>query len=164
MLRWLALALILAGVVFWVHPERSVDALISPDSEEYVVASHYLATEGRYVIALDGELHPPRYPPGLPLLLAAAHLIRGEPRPENGFFVVWTCALGTVLLVFAGGRLLDSRTGVLAALLLATSLVFAWYAKVILAEVPLALIHAAALLLFLRGVERTGFRCCSPGW
>jgi hypothetical protein len=74
------------------------------------------------------------YPPGYPMLMAAAQAVAGE---RAAFAVVPLCAAGTVFLVFLIGRqLAGPAAGLLAAALLACSPIFLFQAFQPMSDVP----------------------------
>ena len=87
----------------------------------------------------------PTYPPGLPLLMAAARLMAGEWAP---YFVVPAFAALGVLCAYAIGARWHSRTaGLAGAVLAATSPVFLFEVVQPMSDVPAASLWALAVLL-----------------
>ena len=92
----------------------------------------------------------PVYPPGLPMLLAAAKSIGGQ---RALFVVVPICAGVLVLATYGiGRRLAGGPVGLGAAWLVATSPVVIGYSLVVMTDIPVAAAWAGALF-FLRGAS-----------
>lgn len=110
-----------------------------------------------FICAPDGRGFVPSYPPGLPLLIAAAAPIAGWDNAAN-VVMVFHALLG-VLLVFALGRELGlSRPGAaVGALIVAVSPVYVFMALLAMSDVPALVWTTAAVLFAWRSREK-------PAW
>jgi hypothetical protein len=98
-----------------------------------------------YDAAPEGHAIVPAYPPGLPLLMAAAQIAGGA---CAAYFVVPLAAGAAVWFCYVLGRRARSpAAGAMAALLLACSPVFVYQALVPMSDVPAAACWTAALAL-----------------
>ena len=101
-----------------------------------------------YKAARAGHAIVPTYSPGLPMMMAAAAAIAGDCAP---YYVVPVVAAAAVWITFLLGRRSSSTlTGVLAALLLASSPIFLYQSALPMSDVPTAAFWTAALLFALR--------------
>ncbi|HSR50159.1 MAG TPA: hypothetical protein VLV83_04980 [Acidobacteriota bacterium] len=114
-----------------------------PDAPEYLDGALSLVREGQYVIHLAGQEHPPRYPFGFSLAVAAAYTL-GADALTAPYRVNQACGLLLLLTVFwilhRRGRALE---GGLAALLLSSLPAF-----VILCRSPMSEPLGALVLLW----------------
>ena len=100
---------------------------------------------------VPGEVVP-TYPPGLPLMMAAASLIDQESGP---YLIVPILAGLAVFCTYLIGTYLHSRTaGVFAAALLCTSPIFLFQAVQPMSDVPATALWSLALVLALRRTRR----------
>ncbi len=67
----LILLLGISAISLFVPAYTASNLGIVPDSVEYATAAWRLVNEGRYVITINGEAYPPRYPPGFALVALA---------------------------------------------------------------------------------------------
>ena len=106
--------------------------------------------EGRYVS---------KYPPGLPLVLAAAHRVGGV----GALFWVGLgfMGLGLVLIQEVGRRLVDDLTGWVAAWLLGTNVVYLRFANSVMSDLPAAVWGLAGLACVVVG--RGGWSSLASG-
>lgn len=96
-----------------------------------------------FVPSLDGRSVVPEFPPGLPILLAAARLAAG---PDAVFWVPWLCQIGLVAAVFVLARTrYGTLTAGLAAVLMAAHPVAAAYAMQAMSDVPATLATVVAV-------------------
>ena len=70
---FLALALIAAAARLYRPAFGASDLYVTPDSGEYAVGAHRLATLGRYDLEIERIAYPPRYPPWFSLCLSPAY-------------------------------------------------------------------------------------------
>lgn len=96
----------------------------------------------------DGTAIVPTYPPGFPLLMAAAQWLGGA---AAGYLVVPVAgALAVIATFLLGRRLDDTRTGLLAAVLLACSPALLFHVCLPMSDVPATAAWSLAILLALR--------------
>jgi len=100
-----------------------------------------------FIPSLDGRSIVPEFPPGLPIMLAAARLVAG---PGAVYWVAWFCEIALVVAVFAMAReRYGMLTAGLAAVLTAAHPVVAAYSMQTMSDVPATLatviaVHALA--------------------
>jgi len=132
----LALVVVVAATVRWSPPPTVADLRPRPDALEYEEAARSLAAGRGYVLEIDGQTYPPRYPPGFPLLMAPVLAVAGD-APGTGIWVVWASALVAVggtawLATLAAGPI----AGVAAALLLALLPMHVSWSRAVMSDVP----------------------------
>ncbi|MFN8601737.1 MAG: glycosyltransferase family 39 protein [Candidatus Binatia bacterium] len=128
--------LALAAALVRTSPADVADLRPRPDALEYEEAARSLAEGRGYRLWIAGDAFPPRYPPGMSLLIAAALPIVGD-APGSGIHVV----LASVLAAVAGTFVLARRAAGLAAavaagLLVATSRLHVLWAQAVMSDVP----------------------------
>ena len=124
---------------------------VVPDSVEYALAGHRLATEGRYAIVVAGRDLPPRYPPWFSLLVAVPAYVVLGPEPGNAIFPVTALAVCGVLIAFALGRRIGGAWGgALAALAVLSLPDYRLCGRVFLTDVPATVLLIAAGVVYLR--------------
>lgn len=101
-----------------------------------------------YKAARAGHAIVPTYSPGLPMMMAVAAAIAGDCAP---YYVVPAVAAAAVWITFLLGRRSSSTlTGMLSALLLASSPIFLYQSALPMSDVPSAAFWTAALFFALR--------------
>lgn len=125
-----------AAVLRWTSPADVADLRPRPDALEYEEAARSLAEGRGYRVWIAGDAYPPRYPPGMSLLIAATLPLVGD-APGSGIRVVLASALAAI----AGTFVLARRTGglaaaVVAALLVATSRLHVLWSQTVMSDVP----------------------------
>jgi len=96
-----------------------------------------------FIPSLDGRSIVPEFPPGLPLLFAAARLAAG---PAAVFWVAWLCEIGLVVATFAMARArYGPLTAWIAALLTVAHPVVAAYSMQAMSDVPATLATVVAV-------------------
>jgi len=131
-LRWdLFLLLLLGGHLIWLF-SHFLPITVGPDAGGLFVQARLLATElttgfrpespmqflgTHWMETLDGDFHS-RYPPGFPLLMAAAYALGGPRAPFYLNPILATCVVGLTYLV--GRRLMGKGMAFWAASLVAT--------------------------------------------
>lgn len=156
--RILAFLVLLTAFV-WLYRDPFFAANLEPvpDATEYAVSAQHIALWGKFEIVINGHPHPPRYAPWFPLLLLSPVYLLMPNNLGAGIFSVLLCALVSVYLAYLLGRRLGGETGgVLAALLLLSSLSFLHAARAIMSDVPTLMCGLLAALLFVnfKAVER----------
>ncbi|MBM4247584.1 MAG: hypothetical protein FJ148_27985 [Deltaproteobacteria bacterium] len=128
--------LALATALRWTSPADVPDLRPRPDALEYEEAARSLAEGRGYRLWIGGDAYPPRYPPGMSLLLAAATPLTGT-APGSGVRVVLLCALagiaGTFVLTRSAG---GNATGLAAALVVAVSPLHVLWSRAVISDVP----------------------------
>lgn len=96
-----------------------------------------------FIPASDGRSIIPEFPPGLPILLAAARLVAG---PDAVYWVAWLCEIALVGVIFAMAReRYGTLTAGLAAALIAAHPVVAAYSMQTMSDVPATLATVVAV-------------------
>ena len=96
-----------------------------------------------FIPSLDGRSIIPEFPPGLPILLAAARLLAG---PDAVYWVSWLCEVALVSVMFAMAReRYGTLTAGLTAVLIAAHPVVAAYSMQTMSDVPATLATAVAV-------------------
>jgi hypothetical protein len=153
-----ALLLLTAFVWLWQHP-GTVANLLPFDATEYAVSAQNLALFGKFQIIINGEAHPPRYPPWFPLLLLAPVYVVVRDNLAAGIFGVLGCALASVWLTYRLGKEIGGETGgILSALLLLFgNASFRENSGIIMSDLPAQTAGLAAAWVFLKlqSAERT---------
>ncbi len=134
-LEWTAVFCILLAYVLFLAA-RFEPAIVSPDANGYWAQGSLIAQQGKtwftpesppqyngmHWLVVDGDRYFSRYPPGLPLLVAAVYKLAG---PDAGILVNPALALLSILGMWIVGRLLFGKGwGVGAMLLLACNPMF----------------------------------------
>jgi len=155
--RWapaaLLAVLVLGAWLRWTPREAAADLRPWPDALEYEATAQSLLEGRGYLLWIGDAAFPPRYPPGLPLLIASATPVVGT-EPGSGVRVVLACALvaiaGTYALAHAAA---GPAAGVVAALVVATSPLHAFWSTAVMSDVP-ASAAAAWLAAWLLSIVR----------
>ncbi|MGH9870110.1 MAG: ArnT family glycosyltransferase, partial [Candidatus Polarisedimenticolia bacterium] len=126
----------------------------SPDEPRYAEVARQMAVRGDYLLpSLNGTVYGEK-PPLFFWLGMAAGWLPGIPAAAGVRLVSVLAALGTLLLVFhLGRRLGDARGGWLAALVMATSAMFALHATTGVIDATLTLLVTAAIAVGLKARE-----------
>jgi len=151
----LALVLVVAATVRWSPPPTVADLRPRPDALEYEEAARSLAAGRGYVLEIDGQAYPPRYPPGFPLMMAPVLAVAGD-APGTGVWVVWASALVAVagtawLATLAAGPL----AGVAAALVLALLPMHVSWSRAVMSDVPASAVVVVAAAWATAALGRT---------
>jgi 4-amino-4-deoxy-L-arabinose transferase-like glycosyltransferase len=148
-LLW-ALILIVSAAVLYCPPHLAANLDILPDSVEYAVGAQRFATLGHFNIALNGVVHPSRYPPWFPVLILSP-LYRLFPSEIGiGIWAVFASDLLAVASAYAIGRRLAAEWGgVAAALALLVFLHYSWVSREIMSDIPFMSAGLAGAWLFL---------------
>ncbi len=148
----------LAGVLRWHGFDAGLDLRPRADALEYALGAESLASGQGYTIKVDGDLYPPRYPPGNSWIAAPWVPWLGD-GARAVVFSNWlwsTIAVG--LLAFAARRALGDRVAVAAGLAMALAPLAISSSGRAMSEGPS---QAAACLCLVMGLQalRTG-----AGW
>ena len=96
-----------------------------------------------FIPSLDGRSIVPEFPPGLPIIFAAARLAAG---PEAVYWVAWLCEIALVAALFAMARArYGTLTGWVAAVLTVAHPVVSAYAMQAMSDVPATLATVVAV-------------------
>jgi 4-amino-4-deoxy-L-arabinose transferase-like glycosyltransferase len=148
----LAIVLLAAGAVRWTPPSVVADLQPWPDAREYEEAGRRLAAGEGYIISVEGDPYPPRYPPGLSLLLVP--FLCADASSGAGIRGVFVAALVALVGVAVVGHLVGGGSGAVAAtLVLAASPLHVRWSRAVMSDVPASAVVAvlgAAMLLALR--------------
>jgi hypothetical protein len=140
--------------VFLVEP-RPLAEQPFPDAQELSDAAHQLANGNGYVTyTYHNERHPPRSPPGFPLLLTPFAAFGGEFPSNVQFGAKFFTALYVLFAVFAGWRV----GGWLAAALVAAIIGFSPFARVFGSLVMSDAFAAGVTALFIPLLHRPSMR------
>ena len=140
-----AVALVLVAVAIAAHlrfvdPSEVADLKPRPDALEYEEAARSIVRGDGYWLGIGEAKYPPRYPPGMSLLVAASSPAFGVARGA-GVRTVLACALLTVLVAAAlAWRLGGGWPAAAAALLLAIAPLHVVWSKHVMSDVPSALL------------------------
>lgn len=137
-LRALALAAVLALALGlrWTTLAQVEDLRPWPDALEYEEAARSLIEGRGYLLWRADDAYPPRYPPGLSLLIAASLPFVGSAL-GSGIWVVLASALAAVAGAHALGRAVAGFwCGLVAALLVATSPLHVQWSRAVMSDVP----------------------------
>jgi len=115
-----------------------------PDALEYAEVAAALARGDGFVYPLEGAAMPPRYPPGAPLALAPATVVRGG-RDAWIAAAVWS-ALAVVLCAVLGGLAAGRLGAAVAAAVAITSPLSVAYGGLAMSEGPVQALVAVALI------------------
>ena len=128
--------LLVAGLLRWTTPDRAADLRPWPDALEYEEAARSLNAGRGYLLWIGSDAYPPRYPPGMSLLIAATMPILGRDAGV-GIFVVLAGALAAVAGAYAAGAAAGGFVcGVVAALLLAIAPLHVQWSRAVMSDVP----------------------------
>jgi 4-amino-4-deoxy-L-arabinose transferase-like glycosyltransferase len=137
---WAAVAL-LAVLAFGAYHRLTPRSLVQdlrpwPDAIEYEEAAVNLADGRGYLLWIADRAYPPRYAPGLSVLIAASLPLVGT-APGCGIWVVLGTALAAIAGTYVLARLAAGRAaGVVAALLVATSPLHVAWSRAVMSDVP----------------------------
>lgn len=132
----LGAVLVLALMLRWTERAQVEDLRPWPDAIEYEEAARSLVEGRGYLLWVGAEAYPPRYPPGMSLLIAASLPLVGS-APGAGIWVVLVSALATVAGTYALGRAVAGfACGLIAALLVATSPLHVQWSRAVMSDVP----------------------------
>lgn len=132
LLAVLALALLLRHTT----AEQVEDLRPWPDAIEYEEAARSLAEGRGYLLWMGGDAYPPRYPPGLSVLIAASLPLVGDDLGA-GIWVVLASALAAVAGTYLLGRsVAGPACGLVAALLVAVSPLHVQWSQAVMSDVP----------------------------
>ncbi len=147
----LILLLGISAISLFVPAYTASNLGIVPDSVEYATAAWRLVNEGRYVITINGEAYPPRYPPGFALVaLAPAYLLFG-PNPGNAIFGIFFWSLAGIAAAFAVGRRIGGLPGgLMAGAVLALLPSYRHYNQVVMSDGTCAAAILVLLLVYLQ--------------
>jgi len=107
-----------------------------PDAIEYEEAARSLAEGRGYLLWMGGDAFPPRYPPGLSVLIAASLPLVGDDLGA-GIWVVLASALAAVAGTYLLGRVVAGvACGLVAALLIAISPLHVQWSRAVMSDVP----------------------------
>jgi hypothetical protein len=150
----LAATVLLGLYLRFVRPEQVADLKPRPDALEYAEGARSLSRGDGYWLEIEGARYPPRYPPGLPLLLAAARPLVGG-RAAAGIRVVLAAAILGILASWAlAGDAGGPVAGLAAALLVTASPLHVQWSTALMSDVPAATVAALLGLWSLRVVAR----------
>lgn len=146
-----ALVVLLAARRLYRAPYDASDLRITPDEIEYAVSAHRVATLGSYSLEIDGRAVAPHSTPWFAtFVLAPAYLIAPE-EIGNGIWPVLLFAIaGVVLLQRVGERIAGPLAGAVAALAVLAMPGYSFSARLIMTDMPAAVVGFATLLLYLR--------------
>ncbi len=141
------------------HPFSSFHPL--PDAIEYAVGASRLAAGERFDLVIDGVTIPSRYPPGFPLLIAAAYRVLGNGL-ANAYWVSITCGAAAIPLLFllVQAWIGDRAAAGWATFFLATNSLVLRFAPLVMTEILSMTLALAALNLAVRldpGSRTSGF-------
>lgn len=154
--RDLALLTLLFGLLYFF--QLGDTPLLNPDESRYGEIPREMIATGDYVLPrLNGVFYFEK--PPLMYWLVAGSMAAFGPSELAIRAVPALFALGGVLLAYAAGRrLYDRRTGLAAAVVLGTSLLFFAFARILLLDMAVSVLMSATLCCFILGVRET------PGW
>lgn len=128
--------LVLGAYLRWTPRALVEDLRPWPDAIEYEGAARSLAEGGGYLLWIGDLGYPPRYPPGLSLLIAGSMPLVGS-APGCGIWVVLASALAAIAGTYALACAAAGPTaGIVAALLLATSPLHVPWSRAVMSDVP----------------------------
>ncbi len=157
-LSWLAplILVILSTVVLYRSARSASDLFPTPDAVEYATGAAHFIADGHFRIELEGQRLPSRYPPWFSaVVLGPSYLLLG-PDPGNGIFSVTLFAVLGVLIAFRIGLRLGGATGALfAALALLNAPAYREWGRLIMSDVPSAVVILILFSHYLRQDQRT---------
>jgi len=147
----IALVVVLAARRLYRAPYDASDLRITPDEIEYAVSAHRVATLGDYSLEVDGRAVAPHSTPWFATcVIAPAYLIAPE-EIGNGIWPVLLFAIaGIVLLQRVGERIAGPLAGAAAALAALAMPGYPFSARLIMTDMPAAVVGFATLLVYLR--------------
>jgi hypothetical protein len=162
--RWFERAslalLVLLSLAFLYRSSYSASALeVVPDSVEYALGAKRLVTLGQFNITLNGAAYPPRYSPWFSAVALAPvyELMRGD--DGAGIFAVLVFGIVGIVAAYEIGRRLGGVwSGAGAALCLMTFKEYHVMARLILTDLPCAVLGLLACLVYLRSTAGFGIR------
>lgn len=134
----LLVALVVGGWLRAATIHEVEDLRPRPDALEYEEAARNLVAGHGYSLIVNGATYPPRYPPGLSLLLAPV-LAVADRGPGTGVVVVFVTALLTIVASYRLAR--DAAgpiAGASAALMLAVCPAHVRWSRAVMSDVPSA--------------------------
>lgn len=132
----LAAILVLAAWLRWTSPAMVEDLRPRPDALEYEEGARSLLRGDGYVLVIEGERFPPRYPIGFSALLVPALAVLGD-APGTGIWTVMVSALVAIGATAAMGYLVGGGpTAIGAALLIALSPLHVRWSRAVMSDVP----------------------------
>ena len=143
--------LVLGAYLRWTPRVLVEDLRPWPDAIEYEEAARSLAEGRGYLLWIADRGYPPRYPPGLSLLIAASTPLVGT-APGCGIWVVLASALAAIVGTYVlASSAAGPVAGVVAALLVATSPVHVRWSHSVMSDLPAsaALVWLAAWIVSL---------------
>jgi hypothetical protein len=146
-----ALVTVTAVVICFTGSYRASNFDIVPDSVEYAVGAHHIATDGSYYISINGRHYPPRYQPWFSMLiLAPSYTIFGTD-PGNAIYAVLFLAIAGVIAAFLAGNMISGLWGgVLSAAILLLVPSYREHAKLIMTDVPCTALVLVTSILYLK--------------
>jgi len=87
----------------WTPPGRAGDLRPRPDALEYETGARNLLAGNGYCLLVEGRRYPPRYPPGMSMLLAP-FLLAWDGGPGSGIVPVLGMAVAGVHMSLASRR------------------------------------------------------------
>jgi len=139
--RWLRVlvllgVLALGGFLRWTTLAEVADLRPWPDAIEYEEAARNLHDGRGYLLWIGGDAYPPRYPPGFSLLIAASLPLVGSAL-GSGIYAVLASALAAIAAAYVLARRTGGfASGVVAALLVATSPLHVQWSRAVMSDVP----------------------------
>jgi hypothetical protein len=145
--------LAVAGYARWTPPARAGDLRPRPDALEYEAGARNLVRGGGYHLLVEGRPYPPRYPPGLSVLLAPILFARDQ-GPGTGILGVFAAALLCIAFAMRATSLAAGPlAGLVAGLMLAASPSHVRWSRAVMSDVPSAALVALAALLLVVAVR-----------
>lgn len=145
------LIVLAAGTLLATSPYTASDLSIVPDSVEYAIGAHNIATTGDYFISIGGVKLPPRYPPWFSLLFLSPIYTLAPNDPGMGIIAITGMALMGIIAAFYIGRTVSGNMGGLFASVALLSIpMYREYSGHIMTDVPCAamcLLMAALYIL-----------------
>jgi len=152
-----AIIVFAATWVRWTPPQRAGDLRPRPDALEYEAGARNLISGRGYCLVVEGRKYPPRYPPGMSMLLAP-FLLAWDGGPGSGIVAVLVMAVaGVIASMLATGIAAGVLAGLASGALLAASPAHVRLSRAVMSEAPSACLVAVVLLLVvmeLRGAAR----------
>ena len=138
--RWWLVALLgvlaFGAYIRWTPRALVADLRPAPDAIEYEEAAYSIAQGRGYLLWIGDKGYPPRYPPGMSLLIAASLPLVGT-APGSGIWVVLASALAAIAGTYALAHVAAGpAAGVVAALLVATSPLHVRCSRAVMSDIP----------------------------